>query len=565
MSRTSKFVFVALAAVALAECAAFAIGANSAAAQPKQISNPDAQPMQDQHCVALGGLHLDSVEILSATAESANAPVAGVFMPDMTGAATTPLKGLPPFCRVIGKIHPEPDSDINFEVWLPVQWDGRLNGAGNGGFAGTIDYMTMSGAVTHGQVAAGTDTGHQGAATDGSWAKDHPARIRDFGWRAIHLTAVTAKELISDFYGRKPDHSYFAACSDGGREALMEASRFPDDYDGISAGAPAANITDLAMSMIWTVQSQMPPNAPIRDDQVPLLQAEVLKQCDTLDGQADGLVADARACKLDVSKLACGINASPACFAPEQVKALRSIYAGPHDSRGHLLEPPYTASGAEVDNPWGFGYGSWMFGKKGSPASHAIYPAELLQYFTHMPTTVASFNWDKDPVRLRAALSADLDVQPNLRRYFERGGKLVIYHGWADPAIPPGATLNFYKAMLQRSGPLARKHTRLFMIPGMQHCFGGTGPAFFGEGSVPAEDTSPEQNIIAALQDWVEKERIPETLIGTFFDWKILMTAVKGDALPPDSKQRLICAYPQKTVLRAGQDPDKAASYTCRS
>src|SRR6185437_4014286 len=203
-------------------------------------------------------IKLDGVEILSATDQRAGSPVEGARMPGMTGnpGEGALVAGLPAFCRVVGRIHPEPGSDIHFEVWMPsAGWDGRFNGVGTGGFAGSIDYLTLGLALKSGQASASTDTGHSGNASESAWAKDHPERVRDYGWRAVHLTTAAAKQLVTRFYGRSPDHSYFIGCSNGGRQGLMEASRFPRDYDGILAGAPAAVWTDLAMSMINVVQA----------------------------------------------------------------------------------------------------------------------------------------------------------------------------------------------------------------------------------------------------------------------------------------------------------------------
>jgi hypothetical protein len=522
-----------------------------------------AQPANGDRCAALAGLHLDNVEIVSANVQPANAPVSGAVT-DMGGDTTPPVSGLPSFCRVVGKIRPEADSDISFEVWMPSEgWDGRLHGAGNGGFAGAIDYTTLADAVAHGQAGAATDDGHRGTAHESAWAKGHPARIRDYGWRAIHLTAVAAKEIVANFYGRKPDHSYFASCSNGGREALMEAYRFPEDYDGISAGSPAAVWSSIAMSMIWTVQAQLPAGAAIRPEQAKLLQSEVLKQCDASDGQSDGLVSDPRTCKFDVSKLACGANASAECFSPEQIVALKKIYAGPHDSHGRLVAPAYSPSGAEVGFPApGLAWDSWVLGDKNAPAQDSIFAAGILENFVgDSSMTVSDFDWDKDPARLTAAVTADVDAHPEFKRYFARGGKLIIWQGWADGAIPPAATIKFYETALHNSGASAKSAMRLFMVPGLQHCFGGTGPVRIGQFSVPASDTPPTENVLAALQDWVENGRTPDALTGTFFRQKGAAGTTSGGAAT--ERKRLICAFPGKAVLSAGQDPDKATSYSC--
>jgi hypothetical protein len=529
-------------------------------AAPTSVTGTSA----DEQCTRLAALHLDQVELVSTGAQPARVRVPGATLPALPHTpGGVEISGLPAFCRVIGRIHPEPGSDIGFEVWLPKEgWDGRLNGVGNGGFAGSISYLELGAAVKAGQAGVATDGGHaSGNPLDGSWAKGHPERIRDYGWRAVHLSAVVAKRIVSSYYGRGAEHSYFASCSNGGREALMEAARFPEDYDGILAGAPAAVWTDLAVSMISTVQAQLASNAPIRSDQTSALQSEVLQQCDSLDGQADGLVSDPRQCKFDISRLACGVSSSPQCFTQTQLAALAKIYAGPRDSSGRQIAPAYPPSGAEVGKPIAqLGWEGWILGTPAEPAFHKMYPAQILENFFAKPfTDVAGFNFNKDPARLKAALGPDLDVQPDLKRFLERGGRLVLWHGWADAAIPPQATLDFHRKILQASGSHAADSVRLFMVPGVQHCAGGPGPSLFGEMGAPLPTDTPDRNITAALQAWVETGHSPESLVGRISNG--FFTSGAGAT----EKQRLICAYPRRAVLRAGADPDRASSYDCRS
>lgn len=541
---------------------------------PTRSSPAEAQPAAPtasssvstgDSCTNLAGLKLDQVVIESAKTQPAKAPVEGAKLPGMTGmpGEGATVAGLPAFCRVVGSIHPEPGSNIRFEVWMPSEgWDGRLNGGNNGGFAGSIAYNDLAAAVRAGQAGASTDAGHQGNGFDSAWAKGHPELVRDYGWRAIHLTAVTAKQLIARFYGHGPDHAYFIGCSNGGREALMEASRFPEDYDGIVAGAPAAVWTDLAQSMISTVQAQLPPGAAIRREQMPLLQSETIQQCDALDGQVDGLIADPRKCKLDVSKLGCGANSSPQCFSPDQLAALKGIYAGARDAGGRQVAAGYPPSGSESGAPIpGFGWEDWITAGGNKPSFHQVYATGVLKDFFDEPfATPQTFDFNKDSKRLKAALSADLDAKPNLRGFFDRGGKLVIWHGWADPAIPPEATLAFYNASLKTSGPRAGDQMRLFLIPGVQHCAGGSGADVFGQISAPPAGETPERSVGAAIQAWVETGRTPDSLVGR----RGLAGLMGGPATGPE-KQRLLCAYPARDVLQPGADPDKASSYSCQA
>ena len=455
-------------------------------AQPSATAETAVATGDNDNCARLVSLKLDDVEIVSAQSQLAAKPVEGAHLPSMSGnpGEGALISGLPAFCRVAGRIHPEAGSDIHFEVWMPsAGWDGRLYGVGTGGFAGSIDYMTLGAAIKSGQAAASTDTGHSGNAQDSAWAKGHPERVRDYGWRAIHLTTLAAKKLVTSFYGHASAHSYFVGCSNGGRQGLMEASRFPEDYDGIVAGAPAAVWTDLALSMINAAQAQLAPGAAIRREQAPLLQDEVLRQCDALDGQVDGLIDDARQCKLDVSKLACGVSNSPQCFTAPQLTALKKIYAGPRDASGHQLTGGYLPSGSEVGTPWPpLGWEGYILtGPGGQPQGETLVSG-LLKDLVQAPfATPATFDFSKDTPRLKAALASDLDAQPTLQPFFDHGGKLILWHGWADAAIPPEATLSFHQNILRSSGLRAKNSVRLFMVPGVQHCFGGTGPDMFGQ------------------------------------------------------------------------------------
>lgn len=556
MSRNLKPLVVTAALLASAAALYGALGRGGpAAAQPAAAA--------DDPCAKLAGLKLGQVVIDSARTQPANAPVEGARLTDMAGTPGKgpPVAGLPAFCRVVGHIHPEPGSDIRFEVWMPSEgWDGRFNGGNNGGFAGSIDYIGLGAAVKAGQASASTDTGHAGTGTESAWAKGHPERVRDYGWRGVHLTTVVGKKLVASYYGRRPDHSYFIGCSNGGRQALMEASRFPDDYDGIVAGAPAAVATDLIVAMTNTVQAQLPPGAALRPEQMRLLSSEVVKQCDALDGQVDGLIDDPRRCQLDVSKLACGVNSSPQCFTKPQLAALRKIHAGPHDSAGRRVAFGYLPTGAEAGNPApGLGWESWLAEGQKTPTMHDSFTAGMLADLVAKPfATPATFNFDKDPSRLKAALGADLDATPNMSRFFAHGGKLIVWQGWADAAIPLQATLAFRDRILASSGPKARTQMRVFVLPGVQHCAGGTGADVIGQIGAPQPKDTPERSVGAAVQAWVETGRAPETLVG-----RRGMGGLMGMPESKPEKQRLICAYPAKAVLKPGADPDAAVSYSC--
>ena len=557
MSGPSRALFLSAVLLAGAAASVYAAVASSSLAQAQPAAAAVADP-----CARLAGLKLDQVEIVSAKSEPAGAPVEGVHLfGGMMGKPEwgPPAKDLPAFCRVAGRIHPEPGSEIGFEVWMPAQdWNGRLSGLGIGGFAGSIDYVGLSSVVKAGQAGVATDAGHSGSMVDSAWANGHPEKVRDYGWRAIHLSTAAAKTIAASYYGRGPDHAYFVGCSGGGRQGLMEASRFPEDYDGVVAGAPAALWTDLAIAMINPVQAQLAPGAAIRKAQIRLLQDEVVRQCDALDGQVDGLVADARRCKPDLSKLACGVNSSAQCFTPPQLTALDKIFAGPHDKAGRQLAAGYPPSGSEAGAPNGWD-GYILTGPSGRPGGEVLVGGLLKDVVQTPFATPESFDFNKDPARLKAALAADLDATPDLRRFFGRGGKLILWHGWADAAIPPGATLRFHEAVERSSGPQAKDSMRLFMVPGVQHCEGGVGPDVFGQANAPQPGDTSERSMSAALEAWVETGRKPDMFVARRGGG-----AMMGMPEAKPEKQRLLCAYPAEAVLAPGADPDKAASYSCR-
>ncbi len=513
-------------------------------------------------CAALDRVTLASTEILSATLHPAGEPVPGAKAPSMTGTpgAGPTISGLPAFCRVTGAFHPTPDSDIRFEVWLPAQgWDGRFNGANSGGLAGYINYLDLSAALKAGQATAGSDVGHAMLPGDATWAKGHPEKVRDYGWRGVHLTTVAAKQLIKAYYGRGPDFSYFIGCSNGGRQGLIEASRFPEDYDGIVAGAPAMSLTDTVLSMVNAVQAQLPTGAAIRPEQAGFLQAEVLKQCDAGDGQVDGLIADPRLCRFDARKLACTANASAQCFTSPQISALQRIHAGARDKTGMRQGWGYLPSGGEVGKPVKqFGWEGNILVSFKSPLGPQTLSEGILTQLAPTPiATDTTFDFNRDPARLVAALGADLDAKPDLTRYFARGGKLIIWHGWSDPLLPAESSIAYYQKALRQSGPKAASQMRLFMVPGVQHCAGGPGPDALGQIGAPMPTDTPERSVGAAIQQWVEKGHAPEAITGRR---DMIMSMMKPGGA---ERQRLICAFPKTAVLTSGQDPDKAASYTC--
>jgi feruloyl esterase len=433
-------------------------------------------------------------------------------------------------------------------------WNGKYQGQGNGGFAGMIGYPGLGAAIKRGYATAGTDTGHSGG--DAAWALGHPEKVIDFGYRGIHEMTLKAKAIIDAFYGDHPQHSYFASCSDGGREALMEAQRFPEDYDGILAGAPANFWTHLLVGTMWVVQATTLDQASyIPAGKLPAIGAAVLAACDAQDGVVDGILNDPRQCHFDPTTLLCKGADSNSCLTAPQVAALQKIYAGPHDSAGHRLFPGYM-SGAEE------GPGGWMLWITGSQPGHSLLFFFGTQYFTNMVYEQAgwdykTFNVDQatklaDSKTARALNATD----PNLKPFRARGGKLILYHGWGDVAIPAPNTIDYYNRVVATMGPRnTDSFLRLFMAPGMQHCGGGPGPNSFGQGAnSPPYDS--EHNIYTAVEQWVEKGVAPSKIIATKY----------VDDFNPErgiKMTRPLCPYPQVAKYKGTGDTNDAANFVC--
>lgn len=464
---------------------------------------------------------------------------------------------LPAFCRVVAEAHPSADSKIKIEVWLPMSgWNGRFLGQGNGGFAGNIYYDDLANAVLHGYASAGTNTGHTGSATEAEWALGHPEKVIDFGYRGVHEMTLTGEAIAEAFYGHAPSHRYFSSCSDGGREALMEAQRFPADYDGILAGAPAYKWTHLVASGIHSIQAlQGNPASYIPASKLQAIHDAVLAQCGR--GGSSSFLDDPRQCHFDPGALLCKGAETDSCLTGAQVTALKALYAGARMKDGKLVDYGLLP-GAEL------GPNGWEAWVTGSGPSKSLGSAFLNGYFADM--VYGKKDLDVQKLNLDAALKAAEDktgsvldaVNPDLSAFSTRGGKLILYHGWNDPAIPAEGTVDYFNNVVATAGEQkAEEFTRLYMVPGMQHCGGGPGPASFGQRG-PADqapDNDPAHSIYLALQAWVETGAAPEKVI-----------AEHTEADGGKSKvtfTRPLCPYPRAARYKGTGDRESAVSYVC--
>jgi hypothetical protein len=505
-----------------------------------------------QKCRDLASLKLPHTDVIEAdvTAAGQMAAPAG-FQEDAV------FGKLPAFCHVQAESHPSPDSKIKIEVWLPAEgWNGKFLGVGNGGFAGQIDYRRMAHNVQLGYATAGTDTGHTGSGIDARWALGHPEKIADFGYRAVHEMSLTGEALTEAFYGRAAAHRYFASCSDGGREALMEAQRFPTDYDGILAGAPAYNWTDLLTDFLYTVQVlQKDPASYIPAAKLPAISKAVLAQCSP--GSNSSFLDDPRQCHFDPSTLQCTGAENDECLTAPQVTALKALYAGPPVKDGKTVNHGWLP-GAELGQN---GWEGWITGP--APEKSAIW-AFTTGYLINM--VYGKTDLDVEKLNLEDALktaesttgSALNAVDPDLDAFRAHGGKLILFHGWNDPAIPAPDTVDYFRRVEARAGKgEADGFVRLFMVPGMQHCAGGPGPADFGQ-SGPRQDTTlndPDHSIYSALEAWVETGTAPAKVIAR----KVEEENEKSTEL----FSRPLCPYPQAAVYSGSGDRNSAASCVC--
>jgi hypothetical protein len=481
-------------------------------------------------CAQLAELKLPHASIT--TAEEV---AAGAFKPAAAGggpgAAPADYSHLPAFCRVAGTLSPTTDSDIRFEVWLPASgWNGKFVGTGNGVWAGSIVISSMAEPLARGYATMATDDGHQGSPLDGSFAAGHPEKLIDFGYRAVHETTVAAKALITAFYAKAASRSLFVSCSTGGRQGLMEAYRYPKDYDGISAMAPANPMVGLMVASLWTgVATLKDPASHIPPQKFALVHKAVLQACDARDGVTDGIVSRL-GCGFDPQVLLCKDSDAPDCLTAPQVAALRAIYGGVHNPRtGELIYPGFEP-GSEGMLP------ILTMGPEPFPVATTFFRALVFQ---DPKWNFRNFDYDHDVERSLQAGHADLDVPPSgVEAFLADGRKLLLSHGMADGLIPTRSTVNFYTALTQHANARQLANTRLFLVPGMGHCGGGDGPSVI--------DT------IGAIDGWVAGGHAPQQLL-----------ASNPPAAP--ARTRTLCPYPQQAVYSGKGSSDEAQNFSCKA
>ncbi len=482
-----------------------------------------AAPAYGASCESLASLSLPNAKVTSAEVVAA-----GAFLPPGGGQAN-PYKSVPQFCRVAVSLKPSSDSDIKAEVWLPAaEWNHKFQAVGNGGWAGVISYSAMAEAVKSGYATVSTDTGH--STNGGSFALGHPEKLVDFSWRSEHEMTVKAKAIIQAFYGSASERSYWNGCSTGGRQALKEAQMFPDDFDGIIAGAPG-NRTPMAL---WIAQALLKdPASRIPPAKFPAIHRAVLDACDSVDGLKDGLIEDPTRCKFDPAVLLCKAGDGPDCLTAAQVEGARKVYGPGKNPRTGMELFGTLAPGSEL---------GWAVMGGGPDPYAPILDQMKFVVFQDPAWDWRTFDFDKDVARFEKPEYLIMNAtDPNLRKFFAHDGRLLMYHGWSDQNVSPYGTIKYLKSVQDTLGGASKtaNNIRLFMVPGMAHCGGGEGPNVFDK--------------VGTLDHWVVDRKAPDSIVASHSS---------GGKL---ERARPLCPYPQVAKYKGTGSIDDAASFACKA
>jgi feruloyl esterase len=480
---------------------------------------------------------LNTLTLPQATVTAAELVKAGTFtQPAARGGQPggrgggNPFSDLGDFCRVAVTVKPTADSDIKMEVWLPLRWNNRMLVVGNGGWNGNIDRNALATGLRRGYAVASTDTGHEGGG--GPWMANEEKLI-DFGYRAVHETTARTKTLINAYYGKPQRFAYFQGCSAGGRQGLKSAQKYPEDFDGIVAGAPALNTTGRAAFAIYAAQAlRKEAGSYIPSSKYPAINRAVLQACDTNDGIKDDVLDNPRACKFDPKVLECKAGTdNNSCLTPAQVTAARALYQPLKNSRTGALIFTGLEYGSEMG--WSTFGGQQPFATATQMYQQMIFKNPAWDYKT--------LNFDSDMALVDSIEKGNINaMDPNLGPFLARGGKLIQYHGWADQQIPPGTSPEYYDSVVRALGGADKVDGgyRLFMVPGMAHCGGGNGTSTF--------------DVLAALERWVELKSPPDQITAT--------RVVDGRA----DRQRMLCRYPAVASYKGTGEVNEPANFVCK-
>lgn len=490
----------------------------------------EAESAADRNCATLTGRAVAGGTVIGAEHFGAGSTI--------VGGVTAGTKAAAAMCRVRLSLSAAAGSEIAVEVWLPDHWNNKLMGLGGGGFDGALSSAgagSLNKAAAQGYAVVATDAGHTPAPSVGSWAHRQPERIVDFGHRANHMGAVAAKQVIAAYYGVPARSAYFTGCSNGGRDGIALASRYPEDYDAIVAGAPAIRYTETVTQLIWYSEAAKalgtPANIAAKQS---LVHDAILRACDRIDGVEDGLLENPRACRFEPKSLACTGGTSDACLTRDEVGAFERIYGGMRWSNGtKIIAGPALGSEGAPGN-----WGAWITGPVPALAGQEFY--RWLVY-DDPDWSVANFDLDRDYQAARERVVPIINTEkPDLEAFTRRGGKLIIYQGWDDPVITPDTTIDYVEEMHRHLGPKAVDQIRLFMVPGMTHCGGGPGATSF--------------DMQTALEAWAERGAAPTRVIATKSDLP--------EGAAPFS--RPLCAWPKVARYKGKGSIRDAANFSCK-
>ncbi len=482
-------------------------------------------------CESLSSLSLPHTTIV------AESVAAGAYAPPAPPAGRGKGRGGPAasysdlaaFCRVQVTSKPSSDSDIKIEYWLPVSgWNGNFEANGNGGWTGSISDSTLATGMRRGYAAAMTDTGHEGGSA--SFAMGHPEKVIDFGYRAVHEMAITGKALIKAFYGRDARHSYWNGCSAGGRQGLKAAQTYPEDFDAVVAGSPGLNWTGRSTQAVWIAQATHKDEASaLPRAKLAVIHEAALEACDARDGVKDGVIDEPRKCNFDPKVLECKGADAPTCLTSAQVETVRAIYSDVVNPRTKQVIFQRHEPGSEMGwttmagpNPMGFGVDLYKY---------VVYQDPNWDYKT--------LTFDTGVDRAYKTDNAMDALNPDLSKFMKHGGKIIQYHGWADPQISPGSSVAYYQSVEKKMGS-AKVHQsyRLFMVPGMAHCGGGDGTSTF--------------DMLTALEQWVDQGKAPD---------RIEASRVRDGKT---DRTRPLCPYPQVASYKGSGSTDESANFVCK-
>jgi Tannase and feruloyl esterase len=534
-------------------------------------------PAAADKCSDLASLVLPEVTSITATPVAANTFTPPPPFPGFRPGPPVPVA----FCRVQITVGPQ----IKIEVWLPPpeSWNHRFQAVGGGGYAGTISYSALAQAVIGDKVAgqfatASTDTGHPATGTENGQGGANGARsgggfalnpandglneglIADFASRSLHEMTLKAKAVILAYYGESPKFSYWNGCSTGGRQGWMEAQRFPNDYDGILAGAPAFNWDRFIPAELWPdVAMNVDLGNSISQTKLNAVTAATVKACDAIDGVVDGVIADPRKCNFDPHVLQCGKTGAPtegACLTAAEADAVQQLWQGPRDPHGKFLwyglEPGASFAGLANSSPFPIAADHWRLWIEQNP--------NFDWHTLNLVSFAAGFR--ESQKKFHAIIGTD---NPDLSAFRRHGGRIITYHGWSDQLIFPGGSIDYFERVVAANGGLKEvaRFERLFMVPGMNHCSGGAGAVNFGQpsfGPPGSVELDPEHDVILALQHWVEDGVAPDHLIATT-DPPPLHAA--ENPVNPAGFTRLLCSYPQVARYAGTGDTNNAANFVC--